>query len=33
LREAIRKIGELDADLGAHLDSAIRTGTYCVYRP
>lgn len=33
LREAIRKIGELDAELGAHLDSAIRTGTYCVYRP
>jgi len=33
LREAIRKIGELDAELGAHLDVAIRTGTFCAYRP
>ncbi len=33
LREAIRKIAELDAELGAHLDSAIRTGTFCAYRP
>ena len=33
LREAIRKIGELDAELGGHLDVAIRTGTFCVYRP
>jgi hypothetical protein len=33
LREAIKKIAELDAELGAHLDTAIRTGTFCVYRP
>ena len=33
LREAIKKIGELDAELGAHLDTAIRTGTFCAYRP
>jgi tetratricopeptide (TPR) repeat protein len=33
LREAIKKIAELDTELGAHLDTAIRTGTFCVYRP
>jgi hypothetical protein len=33
LREAIKKIGELDAELGAHLDKAVRTGTFCVYWP
>jgi tetratricopeptide (TPR) repeat protein len=33
LREAIRKIAELDAELGSHLDAAIRTGTFCAYRP
>ena len=33
LREAIRKIAELDGELGAHLDRAIRTGTFCAYRP
>ena len=33
LREAIKKIGELDAELGAHLDKAIRTGAFCAYRP
>jgi tetratricopeptide (TPR) repeat protein len=33
LREAIKKIGELDAELGTHLDRAIRTGAFCVYRP
>ncbi len=33
LREAIRKIGELDPELAEHLDGAIRTGTFCVYRP
>jgi len=33
LRDAIKKIGELDAELGQHLDSAIRTGTFCVYWP
>ena len=33
LKEAIRKIGELDSELGAYLERAIRTGTYCVYRP
>jgi tetratricopeptide (TPR) repeat protein len=33
LREAIKKIGEADAELGTHLDTAVRTGTFCVYRP
>jgi len=33
VREAIRKIAEHDADLGRHLDWAIRTGTYCAYEP
>jgi ABC-type uncharacterized transport system YnjBCD ATPase subunit len=33
LRAAIRKIRELDEELGAHLDQAVRTGAFCVYRP
>lgn len=33
LRDAIKKIGELDTELGGHLDTAIRTGTFCVYWP
>jgi hypothetical protein len=33
LREAIKKIGEVDEQLGAHLAKAIRTGTFCAYRP
>jgi hypothetical protein len=33
VREAIRKIAEHEAELGRHLDWAIRTGTYCAYEP
>ena len=33
IREAIKKIAEVDAALGTHLDGAVRTGTFCVYRP
>ncbi|HVH41653.1 MAG TPA: AAA family ATPase [Labilithrix sp.] len=33
IREAIRKIGEQDADLGRYLDWTIRTGTFCAYEP
>jgi tetratricopeptide (TPR) repeat protein len=33
LKDAIRRIGEHDADLGRYLDATVRTGTYCVYRP
>jgi hypothetical protein len=27
------RIGGHDAELGEHLDGAIRTGTYCAYDP
>ena len=33
LREAIRRIGELDAPLGRFLGQAVRTGTFCAYEP
>ncbi len=33
VREAIKKIGEHDAELGRHLDWTIRTGTFCSYEP
>jgi tetratricopeptide (TPR) repeat protein len=33
LREAIKRIAEVDGELGEHLDRAIRTGTFCAYRP
>nr|MDQ2645300.1 hypothetical protein [Myxococcota bacterium] len=33
VREAIRKIAEHEAELGRHLDWAVRTGTYCAYEP
>jgi hypothetical protein len=33
VREAIKKIADQDADLGRHLDKAVRTGTFCVYEP
>ncbi|HSD88465.1 MAG TPA: AAA family ATPase [Kofleriaceae bacterium] len=33
LREAIKKIEELDGELGAHLAKAVRTGMFCAYRP
>lgn len=33
LREAIKKIGELDAELGALLERTVRTGTFCAYEP
>ena len=33
LREAIKKIEELDEELGRHLTKAVRTGTFCAYRP
>jgi hypothetical protein len=31
IREAVKKISARDADLGRHLDWAVRTGTFCVY--
>jgi hypothetical protein len=33
IRHAMARIKELHADLGAHLDRTVRTGTYCVYLP
>ena len=31
VREAIKKIGEIEPELAASLDKAIKTGTYCAY--
>lgn len=33
VREAIRRLGQLDPELGAFLDAAVRTGTHCSYLP
>jgi tetratricopeptide (TPR) repeat protein len=33
IRAGVRRIGSLDADLSAHLEVSVRTGTFCVYRP
>jgi hypothetical protein len=33
LRDAMRRIGEQDADLAKHLQWAVRTGTFCTYDP
>lgn len=33
VRDAVRRIAELEPALGEHLDRAVRTGTTCAYRP
>ncbi len=33
IRDAIRRIGEVDPALGAYLDRAVATGTWCSFRP
>ena len=33
LRDAIKRIGEIDGELARHLTMAVRTGTFCAYRP
>jgi len=33
VRSAMRRIAATDADLGAHLEATIRTGTVCAYTP
>jgi tetratricopeptide (TPR) repeat protein len=33
IRAGVQRIADFDADLGAHLDVSVRTGTFCVYRP
>ena len=33
IRAAIRQIGDIHPELGRHLQNAVRTGTWCTYRP
>ncbi|HXU81017.1 MAG TPA: transcriptional regulator, partial [Polyangia bacterium] len=33
LKDALARVGEADADLGARLGAALHTGTYCCFRP
>jgi hypothetical protein len=33
LRDAMQRIAAQDAELGRHLDWAVRTGTFCCYDP
>src|SRR6185436_15414781 len=33
VRSAIRKVGNVHPELGRHLTNAVRTGTWCAYRP
>ena len=33
LRYAVSQLGRSNPDLASHLDNALRTGTYCSYRP
>jgi hypothetical protein len=33
VRAAIRRLAELHPELGRHLANAVRTGTWCSYRP
>jgi AAA ATPase domain len=33
VKDAIQRIAEADADLGRYLEMAVRTGTYCCFRP
>jgi len=33
IRDAIRRVGQVHPELGAHLDRCVRTGTFCAYRP
>jgi hypothetical protein len=33
VRSAIRRIAAVDAELGQHLLNAVKTGTWCAYRP
>jgi hypothetical protein len=33
IRAAIRRVGENDPDVARHLANAVKTGTWCVYRP
>jgi hypothetical protein len=33
VKDAISRVAEVDRELGLHLKAAIRTGTWCTYRP
>lgn len=33
IRSTVRRLGKEHPELGRHLDAAVATGTYCVYRP
>lgn len=33
IRGAVRRIAQLDPDVGAHLSATVRTGTFCAYHP
>jgi hypothetical protein len=33
IRTALKKVAELDTDLGRELESTLRTGTFCAYEP
>jgi AAA ATPase-like protein len=33
IKDAIRRVGEADPELGRHLARSVRTGTFCVYDP
>jgi hypothetical protein len=33
IRAAMKKLGDVHPDLGRHLENAVRTGTWCTYRP
>lgn len=33
LADALKRVAEIDAELGKHLEKAVRTGTYCSYSP
>jgi hypothetical protein len=33
VRDALKRVSALDADLGKHLTHSVRTGTFCSYAP
>ena len=33
IRAAVKRIAEVHPELGRHLENAVRTGTWCCYRP
>lgn len=33
IKDAVARVADGDAEIGRHLEAAIRTGTYCTYRP